>query len=101
MRTVVQAVIRCIMSWHTSAIFVHQADPSDFRTILEQLGFPGDEPVGTISFEDATSATAPGRSLTRVNGWTVICDPSFFISGGEGGLPHNQVWSPAVDRCCF
>ncbi len=33
-----------------------------------------------------------------MNGWTVVCDPSFFMSGGESGLPHAEVWSPAIDR---
>ncbi len=86
------------MSWHTSVIFIAEPKPNDFGLLLERLGFSGCKPRGTISFEDATSPMAPGKSVAHANGWSIICDPMFFTSAESLELPDDQVWIPSLDQ---
>ena len=87
------------MSWHTSMIFIQEPKPGDFGSLLERLGFSGCKPRGTISFEDATSSMAPGKSAAHADGWTIICDPMFFTTIEESlDQPDDQVWSPSLDQ---
>ncbi|MEI8373725.1 MAG: tetratricopeptide repeat protein [Planctomycetota bacterium] len=86
------------MSWHTSMILIQQPDPGDFVPLLERLGFSGGQPNETVSFEDATSSMALGKSVAHADGWTIICDPMFFTSMESLDQPDNQVWSPSLDQ---
>jgi hypothetical protein len=86
------------MSWHTSAIFIQQTEPDEFGTLLARLGFPGNITGESISFEDATSIHAPGKSAAHVEGWTVICDPLFFLSLDSPRHTEDQLWSPTLDE---
>jgi hypothetical protein len=67
------------MSWHTSGIMI-QVDRSDnIPILLDELGFPGAEYIGPISFDDATSvfdfSGSLGLSVATVDGWTSIWGP--------------------------
>ena len=86
------------MSWHTSMILIQQPDPGDFVPLLERLGFSGGGASRTISFEDATSPMAPGKSVAHAYGWAIICDPLFFTSTPSVELPDDQVWIPSLDQ---
>ena len=89
------------MSWHTSAIFIEEREPTDFGLLLGQLGFPDGVPSGTVDFEEATSSMASGKSVAHVGGWTVICDPMFFVSldsleAGDAPM-QSGLWSASLD----
>ncbi|NQU22850.1 MAG: hypothetical protein HQ567_16350 [Candidatus Nealsonbacteria bacterium] len=89
------------MSWHTSVIFIEQRHPSDFASLLDSLGFPGGVSADIVGFEDATSSLANGKSVAHVNGWTVVCDPMFFVSLDSlesDELPtQTGLWAPTLD----
>lgn len=89
------------MSWHTSAIFIAEREPTDFASLLSDLGFRDGVSSGAIDFEEATSSVAAGKSVAHVNGWTVICDPMFFVcldALETGGIPlQTGLWSDSLD----
>ncbi len=87
------------MSWHTSIILIQQPDPGDFVPLLERLGFSGGEPSGKVSFEDATSSMAPGKSVAHADGWTIVFDPMFFTTVELlDDQPDDQLWCPLLDQ---
>ena len=86
------------MSWHTSLIFIQQSKPDNVTELLGKLGFPNHQPGEVISFEDATSTHAPGKSVAHLNGWTILGDPLLFTSLDSVKQPDNSLWSPTIDK---
>ncbi len=85
------------MSWHTSALFIAEREPTDFASLLSDLGFPDGIPSGTVDFEDATSSMANGKSVAHINGWTVICDPNVLrLPQRSGGRRYSNANRPLV-----
>jgi hypothetical protein len=85
------------MSWNTSLIFIKQIDAEQLGPVLDGLGVDRDTPGEAVSFEDATSSHAGGKSVGHVDGWTVVCDPVGFASTWTRMPRQNELWSPQVE----
>jgi hypothetical protein len=85
------------VSWNSSLIAIKSDPDSSAASVGQELGLLLDEPVGPISWFDATSSLAPGTSVAAVDGWVVLCDPHAFFSVSEPTPPDGGLmWSPSV-----
>jgi hypothetical protein len=87
------------MSWNTTFISINR----EYSGAIDQLQADLEINLGAaaeiISFEEATSAQADGKSVGIGGGWTIICDSSMFFEPDEIEPPApNTMWFPKFEK---
>ncbi len=87
------------MSWNSTFVVINR----DYSARIDQLemdfGINLGEPLQTISWEEATSTSAAGKSVGFTDGWTIICAPFMFFDETDFEAPESgKMWAPKIEN---
>jgi hypothetical protein len=77
------------MSWNTTFIAINRDFSDQLNKLQTDLGIVLGEPLQTISWEEATSSSAAGKSVGSGSGWTIICARLCFLTRAGQSCPSR------------
>ena len=87
------------MSWNSTFVAINRDFSDQFDKLQADLGVALSEPLQTVSWEEATSSTAAGKSVGFGDGWTIICDPQMFLDVGDvESYDPSNMWLPRFEQ---
>jgi hypothetical protein len=87
------------MSWNANFILVRRDYTKDVYALAQELQLSLGVAVRPVSFDEATSSFAPGKSIGYIAPWTLICDPESFMDQAEISPPiDDMILTPPVDE---